>query len=406
MKKVYHIYNSKFKVKKSISLSDPVSSVLWLLSCGFCLLSLLWLLKALFLGFYPDFNTQYYVSKLLFSGINPYLGGSNLFTPQTYPPTVSFFYLLFSLFPIVISSYIFSIFSLLALVASLFFLSRIVEVRFFSGVNLFLMGMVFMMFPVKFTLGMGQINIFVLWLLVISLWFLKQKKECASGIFLGVSFAMKLFPILLPVYFLIDSGLRRNDNGVNKKVLLGFFISLLISVLLVVIFIPWDISLYFLTKTVPSILGGWKLDYYNQALSGFIGRSFGTGNLANSLKIILSLIIVFITFFSVFKNKQKDFVSFSLKLGTLITASLIINTFSWQHHFVWLVLPFFATIFTCLKLKKKVLYLLILSISYILVSINFPNPKILPIIFQSHVFFGALILLFLNLHLLQKNKKF
>jgi hypothetical protein len=268
------------------------------------------------------------------------------------------------------------------------------------------MSLVFISFPVKFTLGMGQINLLVLWLLVISLWFIKQKKEFVSGVFLGISFAVKLFPVLLPVYFLVDSGLRRNDRGESKKVLLGFFISLLISVLLVLFFVPLKTSSQFITNILPSFFASWKLDYYNQALSGFIGRSFGTGSFSTSLKIIFSLILVSITFFAVLKNKQKDFLTTSLKIGTLITASLMINTFSWQHHFVWLIIPFFAAVFACLKLKKNTSYLLILFVSYFLISINFSNPKLLPIIFQSHVFFGTLVLLLLNLHLLLKNRKF
>ena len=100
------------------------------------------------------------------------------------------------------------------------------------------------------------------------------------------------------------------------------------------------------------------------------------------------------------KNKQKDFLTTSLKFGTLITANLIVNTFSWQHHFVWLIVPFYASVFMCLKLKKKFLYLLILFVSYFLISINFPNPEILPVIFQSHVFLGTLILFIIQLKFL------
>lgn len=375
---------------------QKTNQILFLLSIAFCLFSFIWLLRVLFLGYYPDFSGYYFGSKYLFAGLNPYLGGGNLFTSYVYPPVVLLLFLPMTILTFQTAEIVWTILSLIFLFPSLYLLSKIFEIKFFSRQNLFLMSLVFISFPVKFTLGMGQINIFVLWLLVISLWFMKQKKEFASGVFLGISFVIKLFPVLLPVYFILK---------LKKKVMLGFFMSLLISALLVLVFIPQKISLEFLS-VLSSLVSSWKLDYYNQSLAGFIGRSFGTGNFANSLKIVSSLIIVFITFFAVLKNKQKDFVSFSLKLGTLITASLIINNFSWQHHFVWLIIPFYSTFFYLRKFDYSKKYYAILAFSYFLVSINFKDPYLLPVLFQSHVFFGILILLFLNLYLLQKNKKF
>lgn len=370
---------------------------LFLISIAFCLFSFIWLLKALFLGYYPDFSGYYFGSKYLLTGLNPYLGGGSLFTSYVYPPIVLLFFLPFTILTFQTAEIIWTILSLVFLLVSLKLLSSMLDIKFFSRLNLFLMSLVFISFPIKFSFGMGQINLFVLCLLVFSLWFFKRKKEFLSGVFLGLSLAIKLFPLLLPVYFLFQ---------LKKKVLLGLFVSFLISVFLVLIIIPNKISWQFITNVLPSFFTSWKLDYYNQSLAGFIGRSFGTGQISISLKIIISGILVCIAFFTVFKNRQEDFVSFSLKYGTLITASLLINTFSWQHHFVWLIIPMY-TIFIYIKNKKLgVLYFSILAISYILISINFKNPKILPIILQSHVFLGTLILLLLNLYLLIKKKNF
>jgi uncharacterized membrane protein len=240
---------------------------------------------------------------------------------------------------------------------------------------------------------MGQINIYVLLLLVISLFLLRRKREVASGVFLGISLVVKLFPILLPAYFLFK---------LQKKILGGIFISLLLSVLSVVIFIPVKIYSEFLFSVLPTLLSSWKLDYYNQALSGVIGRSFGTVEFSIILRYILTVILFSITFIAVFKNKKKDFPSISLRFGTLITASLLINTFSWQHHFVWLIIPFYATFFYIRKFKVGKKYIAALLISYFLISINFAHPEMLPLLLRSHVFFGAFLLLLLDSHLLLK----
>ena len=400
--------------KTNTSINHP-SNILWLSSvpavwarlicASFCLLSFLWLAKALFLGYYPDFNTQYYVPKLVFSGVNPYLGGSNLYTPQAYPPTVSLFYFPLSLLPLGPASYLFTIISTISLIAALLMLSKIFAVKFFSNINLLLMGLAFMMFPVKFTLGMGQINLIVLFLLVISLWSIKQKKHILSGIFLGVSIVLKLFPLFLPIYLLIgmySSQLRSN----NIRTLVGILSSCVVAIIIVFIFVPWDISIYFLTQTLPSILGGWKLDYYNQSLSGFIGRSFGIGEFANLLKNIISGLLVLLTFIIILKNKQKDFMTTCLIFGCLITLNLIVNTFSWQHHFVWMIVPLYAVFFYIRINKFSKKYFVILGISCMLMNTNLVNPDVVPVVLRSHVFFGGFILLLLQLKLLLTKKTF
>lgn len=360
--------------------------------------SLLWLMKALFLGYYPDFSGYYYGSKYLLENSNPYFGGGSLFTSYVYPPIVLILFLPFTILTFQTAEIVWTILSLIFLLSSLYLLSKIFELRFFSSLNLFLMSLVFISFPSKFSLGMGQINMLVLMLLVISLWFLKQKREFASGVLLGVSLAIKLFPVLLPVYFIVDSCLRRNDRE-RWKVSLGIFASLLISVLLVLIFVPPKIYSEFIS-VLSSLVSSWKLDYYNQSFAGFTGRSFGTGEFANVLKLILSGVVVFTAFFAVIKNKQKDFLITALKFGTLITASLLINTFSWQHHFVWLIIPFYVAFFYLKTNRFEKKYFAVLFVSYFLISINFANPQILPAISQSHVFFGTLILFALNIYLL------
>ena len=78
----------------------PRISTFHILAFVFCLASFIWLCKALFLGYYPDFNTQYYAAKYAFAGVNPYIPQSGLYTPQVYPPSEFFFFLPLTLFPL------------------------------------------------------------------------------------------------------------------------------------------------------------------------------------------------------------------------------------------------------------------------------------------------------------------
>lgn len=384
------------------------------------LLSFLWLSKALFLDQYPDFTTQYFVPKMILSGQNPYSGGGALFTSQVYPPTVFFVYLPISFLPIQIASHLFTFLSLVALVLSLYLLSKIFDLKFLGTTNLTIMTLVFMLFPVKFTLGMGQINLFILLIMVLILYFIKKQNEFIAGIFLGLSIVIKLFPLFLPVYLLLkfkkgNRGLmlpwtrlrlwyRKKQLKDDLEMLDGLLLVVALAGLLIVFLIPKELYLQFFFETLPSLLNSWKTDYYNQALSGFIGRSFGTQETGNLLKLGLSLVITMTTLFIITKNDDDKFASSALKFGTLITLSLILNNFSWQHHYVWIIIPFYATFNYLRRIEAGTLSYIILLVSYFFVAINFKYPQQLPVFFQSHVLYGSLILLVLNLYLHYKKQ--
>lgn len=404
---------------------------------GLFIVSFLWLSKVLLIGNYPDFSIYYDAAKFYLSGGNPYLGSISLFSPFIYPPIVLIFFVPFTFLSPHSAGTIWVGINILSLLYSIYLLSRIFEIHPFSRLGLLLFSLVFISFPVKYSLGMGQINMIILLLLTLVLYFLEKRKESLAGIFLGITIILKFFPIIFPAYLLFN--ITKDTKRVYKnrytwstffdisfahikiwlkpkqvhstvRLVKGFLTAILIGMIFVAIFIPFDMTVYFLTSTLPGLFTSWKTDYYNQALSGFIGRSFGTDILANFLKVTLSSIITLISLIIIVKNEHEDLLSIALKFGTIITASLLINTFSWQHHFVWLIIPFYASIFylrssTALSNNKKNIFYLLLFVSYILVSINFKDPYIFPRIFQSHVLYGTLILLGLDLYLLVDRKK-
>lgn len=209
--------------------------------------TLLWMLRALFLGLYPDFSVYYYGSQLFLSGQNPYLSGQKLFSGYSYPPSVFLLFVPFVLLPFQASQSLWVFLNVLFLIASIILLAKLFSVKFFSDTNLILSGLIFLSFPVKFTLGMGQINILILLFLVLSLYFLKIKNDFFGGVFLGLSLVIKLFPLLLPVYFLLK---------LNKKILTGFLAIFGAAFLSVFIFVPEKTNLYFFHNVVPYFFFG------------------------------------------------------------------------------------------------------------------------------------------------------
>jgi hypothetical protein len=357
-------------------------------------LSLFFIIKTLFLNYYPDFRVHYLAPLAIFKGLNPYLGGKNYFTPDVHPPFTILLFSPFTLFSYYLAEKLWTLLSIIFLLVSLDLIFKINKEKMFSGVGLILCSIIFSFyFPVKFTLGMGQINFLILFLTLLSIYFLQKKKHNFSGVFLGLSIMIKLFPVLFLPYLMILK---------KWRILFSFMLVCLFTLLLTFIIIKPDINLYFYKNIVPTLLNGWKTDYYNQSLSGFLGRQMGPGFLREALRELISVVLIALSFLIIWLKNSKKAAAVNLTFSLLITLSLLINNFSWQHHFVWLLFPF-ITIFYFMKDKKlSWYYYLVLGISFFLVGFNLKSPNLLPVILISHVFYGALMLWGLNLYLLAK----
>jgi hypothetical protein len=171
-----------------------------------------------------------------------------------------------------------------------------------------------------------------------------------------------------------------------------------------IIILPPSMVLYYFQSLLPNLLSSWKGDYYNQALTGLLMRSVANPGLRESLRIIIPLIFLSINFLVILKTRIKTVQRENLEIASLLILNVLINNFSWQHHYVFLILPFFIITFTISKLTNRKSLYIPLIISYLLVSINFKNPAILPSLLQSHVFFGGLILWIVSVYILFKKK--
>ena len=356
----------------------------------FFVASLIVLLKALFLSSYPDFSAYYYNPQMVFNGENPYIGGTNLYTPTTYPP---FSFILFapaSLFSFELAGKLITSLSIVLLLTSLVLIFIIEKIKVKSYLFLFIAALVFSYFPVKFTLGMGQINIFVLFFFTLFLYFLKMKKGFLAGLFIALSLLTKLFPLLIFPYLF---------HKKEYKLLTYAFLIIFAVVGLSFMLISGEINIFFYQKIFPSFLNSWQSDYYNQSISGILSRSISDIQVRLIFKQLFVIIMLIASILILRKSKLKNI---SFEVGYLVTVMLLINGFSWQHHFTWLILPLIITLFFLVKKRYHKFYYILLFIAYFLTAINFSSPSSLPVLIQSHVFFGTLLLWILDSILILK----
>lgn len=341
---------------------------------------------------YPDFDTYYFGVRTFLHGGNPYFGTQQNGLAFLYPPPALLLLLPLSLLPLALASKAFTIASLGCLIASITLLFRGLKLKAFSLVGIFLIILVANFFPLKFTLGMGQINNVVLLLVSVFLFNYLKGREQLAGVFLGLSLAIKLTPVLLIVYLVVQ---RR------WAVLLGVAAPVVVVSTVTMLLVKPSITSYFLHTSLPALANSWKGDYYNQAFSGWLMRDVASPMLRDVLRLLFAGLLPTVTFFLVWKGGH-DRRSTLLGVSAVLTLGLMVNSFSWQHHYVWLLVPLLATFAVIRQDHLSWRYYLVLGLSYILMAINLANPNMVAVPLQSHVLYGALLLYGLDLVLLTR----
>ncbi len=332
-------------------------------------------------SFAPDFSVFYIATRALLNNTNPYTA-YDLYTGVGYPVFSLLFFIPFTLFSYTLSQGIFIILSVACVFISVYLSLSILRWKISFPYYLSLSSLAFLMFPTKFTLGMGQSNSIMLTILLLGFYFFTQNKKNISGMLFGLGLVIKPITVFVAIFFLLKK---------QWKILFFSMLTLMMLLIVSVVFFDWSYYNYYLTNTLPHLfnLSGREI-YYNQGIMGFISRITDDNFKKLLLHYSLSLSIFIISIY--YLKKIKDVaVGFSLFLIMLV----LFDTLSWQHHFIFLLFP-------CIVILKKVLHdgsrlsLIVLISSYILVSLNIKNPQeyYSPFVL-SHVFIGTIYLLIL-----------
>lgn len=348
--------------------------------------------KVIFEPDFPDFRAHYYGAKKVLYYQNPYDFDSNYFTNQAYPPLDFVLVVPFLLFEYSIAAKLWIFLSFIALFYSILKMFEIVSIKIKSVEGLIIAGLFFLSFPLKFSFGMGQVNIILLSVLIAILSLINSQRYYKAGIISSVLFQIKFYPLLFIPYFIFAK-----KYLYVKGVILG---TILIIFLLIFLGLGNDIK-YFYLNVLPDLLSSWKDSYYNQSLNGVIARFTESNSIRSIMKVGLSTsLLMLVAVFIFLHNKKKH--TENIVLSLLLTLSVLVNNFSWQHHFIFL-FPAYIFVFSHIKkMKNKFILSCVLLSSYFLVSFNMIDPSIYPVLLQSHVFWGGLLLLGTELYVLYK----
>ena len=354
----------------------------------FFLCSLLYLLKPLLIGYYADFSVHYDSANALLERKNPYLEGGNFFIPDVYPPFSQFFFIPFTTMSTYSAGELWVVLSIGFYLLSIILLMNVFSFR-WDLKSLFLIGLInFTFFPLKFTLGMGQVNTLVLLFCCLFLYFAKRKSSYIyAGSALAMSILWKLFPLFVLPYLLMKR---------KYSVLVALFLTFAAVVLLSILLFGIPIHIYFVREVLPSLLGGWKDYYYNQSIAFPIAVLFSENSPFRIVSYALLSLIFLIP--AIFLSSKRPFSI--LALTTIFTATLLVNRFTWQHHLVLLLPSFFCVLSLLPKWKSRIGVLT--GVSYGLVAANLSKPLEFSIFIQSHALIGMTLLYGIQLYLWYK----
>lgn len=352
--------------------------------------------KILIHGTLFDFGYYIHAVQNYSKGLNPYFVEN-----FAYPPPVLFIFYPLSRLPIFWSQIIWTFVSLSSLIFSLKYIFKVVDWKPTKNEILIIFSLSILSFPVRWTFGLGQINFLVLFFIVLTYYFSIKNKNVFAGICLGISVILKMTPLLLLFYFLIK---RR------FKIIIAALITIVSLLIFSGLIFGFDLVKEYLFVVIPRLFDPLtKHGYYNQAFSSLSAGLIFDKNILTSINFLFAGILLVIDFFVFRKKKKVDALDYSLAIITM----LLVNGFSWQHHFVLLLFPFLVLVNFFLKFLKaspwRTWRILLLLALYVLVSFNFKNQDLLgkgifATILLSHVFWGALLLWILIIFMIKNEK--
>lgn len=334
----------------------------------------------------PDFSVYYRSAENLASGRNIY-EDSALYTGLGYPPSSLLPYLPLIILPYGIAQGIWVTGSFACVFLAVFLMLRLLgkdkPIRSLDYPAWISLALLF--FPTKFTLGMGQVNLIVLVLVLLSVSLAGNAREGLAGVCYGLAVLLKPHLVLIaPAYLL---------TGFGKTV----FYALILNGSAMAItgwFFGWELFSDYFHVVVPplAVFKGREL-YYNQGVQAFLSRTVPVMTAAK-MSAILS-VSVYAGGAVVVHRIRKNAGSGREAVAVFLALLLFIEPLAWQHHYVF-ILPLLMFSWYAFGRKKIIAGMIILS--YLLMGTNIRDPgNVRPSPFSpilvSHVFIGSVILL-------------
>jgi len=330
-----------------------------------------------------DFKVYYFASSLTKGGENPYqtslikdaltaYGQPLMATRFLYPMTFALFFIPFTFFTLESAAQIWLIINICFIALCFYFCNIIVKNK--NHLCWIAVSLVLMAFfnPLYYTLKLGQINVVILFLLLLSLFFITKQPEkkiysLFIGVALGVATLIKIFPVIILFYLFIKK---------KYKIVIIAVVTIIFLTTISGLIVGFDQEIQYYFKKLPAVFS--SVPVAPISIPGFIKTAFSKDTTAAQLfslsrkKIdllsdILTALLAIATFLYVWLLKNKSKLSTILEFSLMIVLTLLISGSVHRHYIIWcLPIIFFCFYYACQK--KHFVLLTMVIISYFLLN--------------------------------------
>ncbi|HTI25803.1 MAG TPA: glycosyltransferase 87 family protein [Kutzneria sp.] len=253
----------------------------------------------------------------LYVGFPGPLGGPNL--PFTYPPIAAVLFSGFAAIPFWLAKTLVTVASLLALSAVTVVVAGRLDQRLKWTLGPAAAVLALSLEPVASTFGYGQVNLFLMALVVLDCLAVKRFR----GVLVGLAAAIKLTPLVFIVYFLV-----RRDRRSAITAAASFAGFALLGLLLA----PRDtIEFWFHAMVTPERITTLSI-MTNESLRAELYRLPALASVQSLLWVILAVLVLALAWRAASRAGNDV-----LALVSIGVAGLLISPISWSHHWVWVV---------------------------------------------------------------------
>jgi len=300
-----------------------------------------------------DLRVNFLGALAIREGLNPYdnlvalnlarneampYSGTETWNTVTNPPTAMPFFALLTYTPVQVSTVLFLGLNNLLLIGLFWILHRMLKPAVLLWWVLATLTIVVAYQPLTAAMSLGQVDIIIAFLLLVSAYGIYVRKLGLAGFVVGIAAALKISPGLIVLYF-VWRGYWRAVAG------MAFSGALMIAISF------WMVGLdtwtYYVTERLPDLLSGTGL-WQNLSVLGLINRSaIGTNVAIEYWGLLPSVsLIAILNYFAVaailasmvlvLRTQQPRKELVILEFGIVIAALLLVSGVSWPHYAVWL----------------------------------------------------------------------
>ncbi|UCD54847.1 MAG: DUF2029 domain-containing protein [Candidatus Omnitrophota bacterium] len=356
---------------------------------------------------YSDFRVYHATGRRFIERQNIYERPDQSITPFKYSPICAMLMAPLSFFSRKTASLVFFTINFILLIVAFIFSGRLIirdKMSFKEMIFLYIFPALFTLRFILLTLDCGQVGIIIFALIVLGLYFLREKKDMLTGALMGLSIMFKYTPAVFLPYFIFK-------NKVKLVILIMIFIML--YCVIPATYTGMDkqidsIKNWFPFITETSFYRGSWYDNKNQSLFSLVLRYFTkdspyrvsvaglTFNQGLMITFILGTVIYLLI---IFPGKDYDFrrpVEYSL----LFIFMVLFNPNAWMHNFVAFIFAYMTLFYYLIKVNfKDKITLALVALSFTLMTLmseTFVGDNLETLSEElSSVTIGALILMFL-----------